>query len=88
MTKEHEARELPDVQDRVLAEFARNIRRAIESPLKPMVHGVVPLDDEHATRKPNTRLSVAVPSGGWALVVKTPLKGGRRGPSIIRPKHG
>ena len=44
--EEHDARELPDVQDRDLPEFARNIRRAIESPLKPMVHGVAPLDDE------------------------------------------
>ena len=35
-----------DVQDRALAEFARNIRRAIESPLKPTAHRVVPLDTE------------------------------------------
>jgi hypothetical protein len=47
MTKEHEARELPpNVQDRILAEFARNIRRAIESPLTPFVHRVAALDDE------------------------------------------
>lgn len=46
MTKEHDARELPDDQDRDLLEFARNIRRAIESPLKPMVHRVAQLDDE------------------------------------------
>lgn len=42
--KEQGARELPD-DDRDLAEFARKIRRAIESPLKPVVHGV-PLDRE------------------------------------------
>lgn len=49
MTKEHEARELPDVQDRALAEFARNIRRAIETPLQrmaPQAHRVVSLDTE------------------------------------------
>ena len=45
--KEHDARELPDdVRYRDLADFARNIRRAIESPLKPTVHEVAPLDDE------------------------------------------
>ena len=39
--KEHDARELPDdLRYRDLADFARNIRRAIESPLKPTVHGV------------------------------------------------
>jgi hypothetical protein len=45
MTKQHDARELPDGRDRELAEVARNIRRAIESPLKPMVPRVAPHDD-------------------------------------------
>jgi hypothetical protein len=50
--KEHDARELPDdVQYRDLADFARNIRRAIESPLKPTVHGVAPRDDEQSTSR-------------------------------------
>jgi hypothetical protein len=44
---EHDARELPDdSQRRDLADFARNIRRAIESPLKPTVRRAVPLDAE------------------------------------------
>ena len=45
MTQKHAARELPDGRDRELAEVARNIRLAIESPLKPMVHRVAPHDD-------------------------------------------
>ena len=45
-SKERVARELSDVQYRDLAEFARKIRRAVESPLKPLVHRVVPVDGE------------------------------------------
>jgi hypothetical protein len=63
MTKEHDARELSDIPDRDLAEFARNIRRAIEGPLESMVHGVRHSTMNNPTPKPNTRLSVAVPSG-------------------------
>ena len=45
--KERAARELSDtVQSRDLAEFARKIRRAVESPLKPLVHRVLPIDGE------------------------------------------
>jgi hypothetical protein len=46
MMKEHDARELSDIPERELAEFARNLRRAIEVPLESMVHEVAPLDDE------------------------------------------
>jgi hypothetical protein len=45
--KEHATRQLSgDLQPRDLAEFARKIRRAVESPLKPLVHRVVPIDGE------------------------------------------
>ena len=42
-----DAPELPDpVQCRAIADFARNIRRAIESPLKTTIREVTPLEAE------------------------------------------
>ena len=44
---ELDARELPDpAQCRAIADFARNIQRAIESPLKTVVREVAPLEAE------------------------------------------